>query len=66
LEGREIDSIGIFYGHLECILAIWYVMWHIGNLLFFWYIFPCFGILYHQKSGNLAVKEGIVVTVTVE
>jgi hypothetical protein len=29
----------IFYGHLVCFLVIWY-------------IFPHFGILYQEKSGN--------------
>jgi hypothetical protein len=42
-------NIGIFYGHLAYILAIWYIILTFGNLLVFWYIFPRFGILYLEK-----------------
>jgi hypothetical protein len=34
----------IFYGHLVYFVVIWY-------------IFPRFGILYQEKSGNPAVEE---------
>jgi hypothetical protein len=37
---------------VEYIMTIWYIIWPIGNLVVFWYIFPLFGILYHEKSGN--------------
>jgi hypothetical protein len=47
-----MENIGIFYGHLESIMAIGYIIWPFGNLVVFWYIFPRFGILYHEKSGN--------------
>jgi hypothetical protein len=41
LEGKKI---GIFYGHLEYISAIWYILWPFGNLVAIWSIFPRFGI----------------------
>jgi hypothetical protein len=47
-----MENIGMFYGHVEYILAIWYIIWPMGNLVVFWYIFSLFGILYHEKSGN--------------
>jgi hypothetical protein len=33
-------------------MAIWNNIWPFGNLAVFWYIFPSFGMLYHEKSGN--------------
>jgi hypothetical protein len=47
-----MESVGIFYGHLEYIMANWYIVWPLGNLVVFGYIFPRFGILCHEKSGN--------------
>jgi hypothetical protein len=38
--------IGIFYGNLIYFMVIWYNLWS------FWYIFPCFGMMYQGKSGN--------------
>jgi hypothetical protein len=32
--------------------AIWYIVWPIGYLVVFWYIFSRFGILFYEKSGN--------------
>jgi hypothetical protein len=49
-----MENIGIFYGHLENIMAVWYSKWPFGNLVVFWYIFPRFGILYDEKSGSPA------------
>jgi hypothetical protein len=34
-----LQSLGLFYGHF-------------GNVVVLWYIFPRFGILCHEKSGN--------------
>jgi hypothetical protein len=40
-------------------LAIWNILrtfdtfyGHLGHLVFIWYIFPAFGIVYQEKSGN--------------
>jgi hypothetical protein len=40
-------------------MAIWSILWLVGiccgQLVYFkvvWYIFPHFGMLYHEKSGN--------------
>jgi hypothetical protein len=38
-------QIGIYYGHLVHV-------WPFGNLVAIWYIFPRFGILCREKSGN--------------
>jgi hypothetical protein len=54
-EGLKIENICIFYGHLENIIAVWYIKWPFGNLVLFGIpIFPRFGILYDEKSGNPA------------
>jgi hypothetical protein len=45
---------GICYGHLVYVMAIWYMLWPFGNLVVLWYIFPRFGILCLEKSGNPA------------
>jgi hypothetical protein len=50
LEGIEMEHIGIFYGHLEYIMAIWYIIWPFGGILV--YYFTRFGILYNEKYGN--------------
>jgi hypothetical protein len=35
-------------------MAISYILWPFGNVVVIWYIFPHFGILYKEKSGNPA------------
>jgi hypothetical protein len=45
---------GIFYGHLEYISAICYILWSLGNIVVIWYIFLCLGALCQEKSGNPA------------
>jgi hypothetical protein len=47
-----MENTGIFYGHLEFFTAIWYILWPFGNVVAIWYIFPRFGILCQEKSGN--------------
>jgi hypothetical protein len=47
-----MKKFGIFYGHLEYITAIWYIVWQFGSLVAIWYILPSFGILCLEKSGN--------------
>jgi hypothetical protein len=36
---------GLFYGHWKYFMALWYNLWQFG-------IFPRFGILNQEKSGN--------------
>jgi hypothetical protein len=52
LEGLAKDDVGNFRGHLVYFTAIGYILWAFGNLLVIWYIFPHFGVLYQEKSGN--------------
>jgi hypothetical protein len=61
-------NVGVFmYAHLEYIMAIWYILWSFGvfygHLVYFmvicilwkfWYIFPRFGKMCPEKSGNPA------------
>jgi hypothetical protein len=58
LEGVEIENIIILYGHLEYTTAIWNILRPFGifyghwYLVVIWYIYPHFGMLYQEKSGN--------------
>jgi hypothetical protein len=45
-------DVGIFYAHWVYSTAIRYNVWQSDIFLFIWYIFPRFGILYQEKSGN--------------
>jgi hypothetical protein len=44
-----MEDVGVFYGHLVYFAAIWYILW---IFLAISYIFPHFGMLYQEKSGN--------------
>jgi hypothetical protein len=52
LEGLRMENAGIFYGHLEYFTVIWYILWPFCNVVLIWYIFPRFGLLCQEKSGN--------------
>jgi hypothetical protein len=41
-----MEDVGIFYGHLS----------YFTSICIPWYIFSRFGMLYQEKSGNLAGK----------
>jgi hypothetical protein len=48
-----MEDVRIFYGRLVSFTAIWYILWPFG--IFYshlWYIFPYFGMLHQEKSGN--------------
>jgi hypothetical protein len=47
-----LENVNIFYGHLEYFAEIWEVLWPFGKFVLIWYIFPVFGIVYQEKSGN--------------
>jgi hypothetical protein len=47
-----MENAGIFYGDLEYFTVIWFILWPFGNVVVIWYIFPHFGILCKEKSGN--------------
>jgi hypothetical protein len=51
LEGLGIEKT-VSYGHLNYRMAFWYISLPFGNLVAIWYIFPRFGILCQEKSGN--------------
>jgi hypothetical protein len=40
-------------------MVIWFI------LRSFWYIFPCFGMLFHEKSGNPGLRHYCTIAVTV-
>jgi hypothetical protein len=52
LEGLGMEKAGIFFGYFEYIKAIWHMVGPFGNLMAIWYLFPRFGILCQDKSGN--------------
>jgi hypothetical protein len=37
-----MENAGIFYGHLEHLTVILYILWPFGNVVVIWYIFPRF------------------------
>jgi hypothetical protein len=43
---------GIFYGRLVYFIAIWYILWQFDIFVCHLVIFPSFGMLYQEKSGN--------------
>jgi uncharacterized membrane protein YuzA (DUF378 family) len=47
-----MEKVGIFFGHSEYITAILYILWPFCNLVAIGYIFPHFGMLRQEKSGN--------------
>jgi hypothetical protein len=51
-----MENVGVFYGHLEYFMAIWYTLWSFGHVVIIWYIFHRFGILCQENSGNPAVN----------
>jgi hypothetical protein len=44
-----MESVGIFYGHLEYFTAICYVLWPFGNVVVIWHIFPPFWYIVSRK-----------------
>jgi hypothetical protein len=46
-----VEKVGIFYGQLEYISAIWYISWPFCNLVAILEYFPLFGILCQEISG---------------
>jgi hypothetical protein len=47
-----MEKVSIFFGRLEYFTSIWYILWSFGNFVTIRYIFPDFGILCREKSGN--------------
>jgi hypothetical protein len=47
----------VFFGQLEYLSDIWYILWLFGNLVAIWYIFPHFGKLCQEKPGNPALSR---------
>jgi hypothetical protein len=43
---------------LEYTTDIWYFLWPYNNLAEIWYIFPRFGLLCQEKSGNPVDERG--------
>jgi hypothetical protein len=61
LEGLGNEKVGIFYGYLEYLTAIWYILWPFSNFLAIRYIFHRFGILHQEKSGNPGTETSLKV-----
>jgi hypothetical protein len=56
-----MEKVGIFYGHLNYINAIWFIQWPFGNLVAIWYIPPVY-LVYcvKNKSGNPATPAKVL------
>jgi hypothetical protein len=53
---RTLETVGTFYGHLNYVITVCYILWLFGNLVAIWLNFHRFGILCHKKTGNPAVS----------
>jgi hypothetical protein len=55
LEGLRLENvdIGRYFMAIRNIVHT-----DISNIMSIWYIFSCFGIIFHEKSGNPEVKLG--------
>jgi hypothetical protein len=51
-----MENAGICYGPLEYFTVMWYILWPFGNVVAIWRIFPRFGKLCQEKSGNPATE----------
>jgi hypothetical protein len=52
------EDVSTFYCHLVYITTILvYFCCHLEYTMVIWYIFPRFGMLYHEKSGNPALQD---------
>jgi hypothetical protein len=49
-----MENVGLFYGLLEYFTDVRNILCPFSNVVFIWYIFPRFGILCQEKSGNPA------------
>jgi hypothetical protein len=52
LEGLELEKVDRFYGLLEYNIVNLYILLPFCYLMAIWNIFPRFGILSREKSGN--------------
>jgi hypothetical protein len=43
-----MEDVGLFIGHLVYFTAVWYMYVYVVIR----FVFPCFGMLYQEKSGN--------------
>jgi hypothetical protein len=57
-----MDGVGIFYDHLVYFVAFWVCIFcgHSLYSMVIWYIFPRFGMLHQEKSGNPAYVSSAV------
>jgi hypothetical protein len=39
-----METVGIFYAHLEYVMAFWYIVLSFGSFVVIWYILSHFGI----------------------
>jgi hypothetical protein len=46
-----MEDVGTFYGHL-----VYFTYGHLVYFMVIWYIFPRFGLLSQEKSGNPGTK----------
>jgi hypothetical protein len=52
LEGLAMENLSIFYDYLDFFRDIKIFNGHLVYFVVIWYIFPRFGILDQEKSGN--------------
>jgi hypothetical protein len=59
VEGLIMENNGIFYGHLEYVTTIWYILWPFGNFVVKWYIFHSFWYMYCTKKDLATLVKSL-------
>jgi hypothetical protein len=57
LEYLARENLGMFYDHLVYLQPLEIFYGHLVYFVVIWYIFPRFGILYQEKSGNPGLRH---------
>jgi hypothetical protein len=57
LGGPRLEIVEIFQGHLEYFTDIWDISWPSGTFCVHLVLFPGFGIMYQEQSGNPVDEE---------
>jgi hypothetical protein len=54
---EDVGNVDLYCCHLEHFMTIWYILWAFGNFIVILYIFPRFGKLRQEKSGNPGIYQ---------
>jgi hypothetical protein len=52
-----METVDIFYSHLEYFAAIWYTLWSFGNVVIIWYFFTVFVYRVKKNLATLVARQ---------